>query len=44
MDDKLLEQFRSGRTATFVIYQIPDEGIGLPLTLQGFRDGFAKLP
>jgi len=44
MDDKLLEQFRTGRTATFVIYQIPDEGIGLPLTLQGFRDGFAKLP
>lgn len=44
MDDKLLEQFRAGRTATFVIYQIPDEGIGLPLTLQGFRDGFAKLP
>lgn len=44
MDDKLVEQFRNGRTATFVIYQIPDEGIGLPLTLQGFKDGFAKLP
>lgn len=44
VDDKLLEQLRSGRTATFVIYQIPDEGIGLPLTLQGFREGYAKLP
>lgn len=44
MDDKLTEQLRTGKTATFVIHQVPDEGIGLPLTLQGFRDGFAKLP
>jgi len=44
MDDKLIDQFKSGKIATFIIYQVPNEGIGLPLTLQGFKDGYAKLP
>ncbi len=44
MDDKLVEQMKTGKTATFIIHQVPEEGIGLPLTLQGFKDGFAKLP
>jgi invasion protein IalB len=44
MDDKLIDQLKGGKTATFIIHQVPDEGIGLPLTLQGFKDGFAKLP
>ena len=44
MDEKLIEQFKSGKTATFVIHQTPDEGIGLPLNLAGFKEGFAKLP
>jgi len=44
MDEKLIEQLKSGKTATFVIHQTPDEGIGLPLNLDGFKEGFAKLP
>ncbi|MGD9544136.1 MAG: invasion associated locus B family protein [Methylocystis sp.] len=44
MDDKLIDQLKSGKVATFIIHQVPEEGIGLPLTLQGFKDGFAKLP
>ncbi|MEF3367201.1 invasion associated locus B family protein [Methylocystis sp. 9N] len=44
MDDKLIDQLRSGKTATFIIHQVPEEGVGLPLTLQGFKEGFAKLP
>lgn len=44
MDEKLIEQLRNGATATFVIHQTPDEGIGLPLNLAGFKEGFAKLP
>jgi invasion protein IalB len=44
MDDKLVDQMKNGRTATFIIHQVPEEGIGLPLTLQGFKEGFAKLP
>lgn len=44
MDDKLIDQLKNGGTATYIIHQAPDEGIGLPLTLAGFKDGFAKLP
>lgn len=44
MEEKLIEQFRSGKTATFIIHQTPEEGIGLPLSLQGFKEGFAQLP
>ncbi|HEY8126893.1 MAG TPA: invasion associated locus B family protein [Methylocystis sp.] len=44
MDDKLIDQMKGGKTATFIIHQVPEEGIGLPLTLQGFKDGYAKLP
>jgi invasion protein IalB len=44
MDDKLIDQLRTGKTATFIIHQVPEEGIGLPLTLKGFKEGYAKLP
>ncbi len=44
MEDKLLDQLGSGTTATFIIFQTPEEGIGIPLTLKGFKDGFSKLP
>ena len=44
MDDKLLDQVRNGKTGTFIIFQTPEEGIGIPLTLTGFKDGFEKLP
>jgi invasion protein IalB len=44
MEDKLIEQMKSGATATFIIHQTPDEGIGLPLALAGFKEGYAKLP
>lgn len=44
MEDKLLDQLRSGTTATFIIFQTPEEGIGIPLTLGGLKDGFDKLP
>jgi invasion protein IalB len=44
MEDKLLDQLKSGTTATFIIFQTPEEGVGIPLTLAGFKDGFEKLP
>src|SRR6202795_4248584 len=43
MDDNLLKQMRSGQTATFIIFQTPEEGIGFPMSLKGFGDGFDKL-
>ena len=44
MDENLIKQFRSGQTATFFIFQTPEEGIGFPMSLKGFGDGFDKLP
>jgi len=44
MDDELLKKLRSGKTALFVIYQTPEEGIGFPMSLAGFGEGYEKLP
>ena len=44
MDDKLVEQMAVGQSATFIIFNTPEEGIGIPLVLAGFKDGFGKLP
>jgi invasion protein IalB len=44
MEDKLLEQMKTGTNATFIVFNTPEEGIGLPLVLSGFSQGFDKLP
>jgi invasion protein IalB len=44
MDDTLLNGLKSGKQATFVIFQTPEEGIGIPITLAGFGQGFDALP
>ena len=44
MDDNLLKQLRAGQTATFVIFQTPEEGIGFPISLKGFGEGYDQLP
>jgi invasion protein IalB len=44
MDQNLVKQMRSGQTATFIIFQTPEEGIGFPMSLKGFGEGFDKLP
>lgn len=44
MDDELIKKLRSGQTATFFIFQTPEEGIGFPLSLKGFGEGYDQLP
>jgi invasion protein IalB len=44
LDDKLLGQIRSAKTATFIIFETPEEGIGFPLSLNGLGEGYDKLP
>jgi invasion protein IalB len=44
MDDKLIEQLRAGKQATFIVFQTPEEGIGIPIALNGFGPGFEALP
>jgi invasion protein IalB len=44
MDDNLLGKLRTGQSATFIIFQTPEEGIGFPISLKGLGEGFDKLP
>ncbi len=44
MDENLLTKMRTGKNAVFIIFQTPEEGIGIPVSLNGFGPGFDKLP
>jgi invasion protein IalB len=44
LDDTLLNQLRGGQTATFIVFQTPEEGVGIPVSLNGFGTGFDALP
>ncbi|HSP48908.1 MAG TPA: invasion associated locus B family protein [Pseudolabrys sp.] len=44
MDDALIAKLHTGKTATFIIFQTPEEGIGFPMSLAGFGEGYDKLP
>ncbi len=43
MDEALIAKLGGGETATFVIFQTPEEGIGIPISLNGFREGYEAL-
>jgi invasion protein IalB len=43
MDDTLIGQLREGEEATFIVFQTPEEGIGIPVSLDGFGEGFDSL-
>ena len=43
MDDKLVSLLGKGKTATFIVFQTPEEGIGIPIDLNGFQAGFSQL-
>lgn len=43
LDEKLLAAMSTGSQATFILFQTPEEGIGIPVDLSGFKDGFGRL-
>ncbi len=44
LEDELLKTFRSGAGATYIVFQSPEEGIGIPVDLKGFGKGYDALP
>lgn len=44
LDDTLLETLSKSSEAIFVVFRTPEEGIGIPVSLAGFGQGFAALP
>jgi invasion protein IalB len=43
VDDKLIEQMKTGKTAIFIIFQTEETGIGIPISLAGFGEAVAAL-
>ncbi|MFD2237256.1 invasion associated locus B family protein [Aureimonas populi] len=44
LDPTLLSTLSDGEQATFIVFQTPEQGIGIPVDLVGFGEGFAALP
>lgn len=44
MDDTLIASLKAGQNATFIVFQTPEEGVGIPVSLNGFGEGLEKLP
>ncbi|MCA0279314.1 MAG: invasion associated locus B family protein [Proteobacteria bacterium] len=44
LEKQLLDTLKTGKSATFIVFQTPEEGIGIPVDLTGFAEGFAALP
>lgn len=43
VEDKLVQQLSTGKTAIFIIFQTEEAGIGIPISLAGFADGLSAL-
>lgn len=43
VEDKLISQLLTGQNAIFVIFQTEEAGIGIPISLAGFREAVAAL-
>jgi invasion protein IalB len=43
LENDLITKIRNGKGAVFIIFQTPEEGIGIPVSLNGFGPGFDAL-
>ena len=43
VEDKLVEQLKTGKTAIFIIFQTEEAGIGIPISLQGFAQALPAI-
>lgn len=43
LQDEVIGKLKKGETAMFIIFDTPEAGIGIPVSLQGFSDAFAGL-
>lgn len=43
LNDSLIGKLKSGTTAVFIIFQTPEAGIGIPISLDGFETALASL-
>ena len=43
VEDDLIRQLETGKTAIFIIFQTEEAGIGIPISLAGFKEALAEL-
>ena len=43
LQDEVINKMKAGGTAMFIIFDTPEAGIGIPVSLQGFGDALANL-
>ncbi len=43
VEDSLVTQLQNGKTAIFIIFQAEEAGIGIPISLSGFKEALAEL-
>ena len=43
LQDEVITKLKGGETAMFIIFDTPEAGIGIPVSLQGFTDAFSGL-
>ena len=43
VEDPLIEQLKNGKTAIFIIFQAEEAGIGIPISLAGFKEALVDL-
>lgn len=44
LQENLLQDLKKANMATFVIFRTPEEGIGFPISLDGFKEALSRLP
>ena len=44
IEDKVLKAMEAGKKVTFVVFETPEEGIGVSGSLAGFKEAFEALP
>ena len=44
LDEEIIKVLSEGTNAIFVVFKTPEEGVGIPVSLDGFAEGFAALP
>ena len=43
IDKKLIDRFSNGKTALFKVFTTPEEGVGIPVDLEGFSEAYKSL-
>jgi invasion protein IalB len=44
LDDALIGKLKAGKTMTLGLFQTPEQGVGVPASLVGFKEAYEQLP